>query len=348
PTRTVASRIAIDLKIFQTIASDGGCPKTNEQLAVVTGASPKLVQRITRMCASTNMLNEIGPGLYTPNALTRLLAQPQYAASIVFCFDCTQKSYADMPAYIRKIGFQNPENAVDGPFQYANNHVGHAFTWAAAHPEVFQAFHMYMHALRSHRPSWTDMYPVQERLITGLASEGDASALIDIGGGTGQTLEDFIKSTPQYTGKLVLQDLDEVISAAKSMGIGDNKRVELQVHDFFTEQPVKGARAYFLQWVLHDWPDEQCRKILGHLKDAMKPGYSKILIGEYVLSDHNAAWQHLSLDIYMLALASAQERTKTEWYKLIESCGLKIAGIYSKGDGNESVIEVVCEEDVSQ
>jgi hypothetical protein len=44
----------------------------------------------------------------------------------------------------------------------------------------------------------------------------------------------------------------------------------------------------------------------------------------------------------MMAQASSQERTETEWYKLIEACdGLKIVGIYNKGQGNEGLIEVV-------
>jgi hypothetical protein len=62
-----------------------------------------------------------------------------------------------------------------------------------------------------------------------------------------------------------------------------------------------------------------------------------------VLTDEKAAWQHMSLDLYMMVLASSQERTESEWYKLIESCGLKIAGIYNKGQGNEGLIEVVYE-----
>jgi hypothetical protein len=49
----------------------------------------------------------------------------------------------------------------------------------------------------------------------------------------------------------------------------------------------------------------------------------------------------MSLDLHMMALPASQERTEMEWYKLIESCGLKIAGIYNKGQGNEGLIEVV-------
>ena len=73
----------------------------------------------------------------------------------------------------------------------------------------------------------------------------------------------------------------------------------------------------------------------------MKPGYSKILINDSVLADRDPSWQHVSLDLYMMALLAAQERSEREWYDLINSCGLKIEGIWSKGEGNESIIEVV-------
>lgn len=102
----------------------------------------------------------------------------------------------------------------------------------------------------------------------------------------GQTLQDFQAAMPEYTGRLVLQEIPDVINAAESLGVGkesgNGSRIELQEHDFFTPQPIKGARAYFMRSVLHDWPDEQCRTILGHVKDAMEPGYSKILINDCV------------------------------------------------------------------
>jgi len=38
----------------------------------------------------------------------------------------------------------------------------------------------------------------------------------------------------------------------------------------------------------------------------------------------------------MMAQASSQERTQSEWQALIKSCdGLKIAEIYNEGQGNE-------------
>lgn len=255
-------------------------------------------------------------------------------------FDATQLSFAKLPEYLRSNHFQNPEDAVDGPFQYANNldKGTHAFSWLSDHPDVFQAFHHYIHGMRVHRPSWFQMFPVHEYLVQGLKLDGDASALVDVGGSTGQILDDFRKAVPEYTGRLVLQEQLHVIEAASTMGL--DSRIELQAHDFFAEQPMKGARAYFLRSVLHDWSDEEARKILLRLKDAMEPGYSKILLSECVVSDEKAEWQHLSLDFFMMALAASQERTEREWHKLVESCGLKIAGIYSKDQGNESLIVI--------
>jgi hypothetical protein len=344
PTRSVAARTAVDLKLFETAMSANGSSKTHEQFAAVTGASPVLVKRIARICASMNMLDEVGPGLFAPNDVTRLAAQSDYAAGITFNFDATAISFANLPAYLRSTNFQNPGNAIDGPFQFANKHEGHGFSYLAAHPELFSAFHKYLHTLRVHRPSWTDMYPVKERLVDGLRSEGDKSVLVDMGGGTGQILQDFRTAVPEYTGRLVLQELPEVISAAKSLGVASDTdtRIELQIHDFFTPQPILGARAYFMRSVLHDWPDEQCRVILGHVRDAMEPGYSRLLISDCVMKDEGAAWQHLSLDMHMMALASAQERTEGEWRVLVGSVeGLRIEEVYNKGEGNEGLVEVV-------
>jgi hypothetical protein len=282
PTGSVAARIAVDLKLFETVVRDNGSPKSIEQLASITKASPVLVKRIARTCATMFMLEEKEPGIYVPNDFTRLLAQPEYAGGILFCFDFTQLSFAKMPAYLRSSNFQNPEDPMDGPFQYANQHEGPSFTWLKAHPEVFQAFHGYIHTQRIHTPSWSSAYPVKDRLVDGLKLEGDASVLVDVGGGVGELLQDFHKAVPEYKGRLVLQELEEVIGTAKANGVGEGGRIELQVHDIFGPQTIKGARAYFMRSVLHDWPDEQCRKILMNLKDAMEPGYSTILINDHV------------------------------------------------------------------
>jgi hypothetical protein len=92
---------------------------------------------------------------------------------------------------------------------------------------------------------------------------------------------------------------------------------------------------------LHDWPDDVCEVILGRIKEAMTPGYSKLLINENVIPKTGAYWETSALDMVMLTLFCSKERTETDWYHLLEDlAGLKIVKIWSGGKGVESLIEV--------
>lgn len=99
-----------------------------------------------------------------------------------------------------------------------------------------------------------------------------------------------------------------------------------------------GARAYYMHSVLHDWPDEVCRKILANLTPAMRRGYSKLLINENVIPDTGAYWETTSLDFIMMSVGSS-ERTEHHWHALLNSCGLNIVNIWTAQRGVESLIE---------
>jgi hypothetical protein len=89
----------------------------------------------------------------------------------------------------------------------------------------------------------------------------------------------------QLPGKLVLQDRPEIIDIAK-VGPG----AEGMAHDFLTQQPVKGARAYYLHSIIQDWNDEVNIQILKAIVPAMKKGYSKILVNDFVVPNQGAHW----------------------------------------------------------
>lgn len=98
-----------------------------------------------------------------------------------------------------------------------------------------------------------------------------------------------------------------------------------------------------MRLVLHDWPDAKCAVILSHLREAMVPGYSKLLINEAVLSDTGAPWQQTSLDWTMMGMLVSRERTESQWRELLAKAGLRISGIWRKD--SESVIAAVLAED---
>ncbi|KAL2823413.1 hypothetical protein BDW59DRAFT_148851 [Aspergillus cavernicola] len=62
---------------------------------------------------------------------------------------------------------------------------------------------------------------------------------------------------PRPQGRYILQDLPAVIEAGDRVC---QPEVEVQPYNFFEqEQPVKGAAAYPLKLILHDWQDAECR-----------------------------------------------------------------------------------------
>lgn len=148
--------------------------------------------------------------------------------------------------------------------------------------------------------------------------------MIDIGGGIGKDLTVFLASYPSLRDAVVLQDQPAAIDTARENGV-ENLGIKPTVHDFFTEQPVKGAKVYYFQSVLHDWADEDCKRILGHVRDAMVRGYSRLLINEVVIPEVGASRLDTGVDMLMMASCGAKERTEKDWGEIITDVkGLKI------------------------
>lgn len=71
----------------------------------------------------------------------------------------------------------------------------------------------------------------------------------------------------------------------------------------------------------------------------MQPGYSKLLINEFVVPDVGATWSITSMDWLMMALGAVKEGTEKQWRTLLGEAGLKVVGIWTYDQGTESLIE---------
>ena len=105
-------------------------------------------------------------------------------------------------------------------------------------PEMSVAFGNHMASRNSGRLTWMDhgFYPIEENLAKGVSGDEDAVLLVDVGGGTGQNLQQFHRKYSGLHGQLILQDKPDVIKAATGL----NQSIRAMAYDFFTEQPVKG------------------------------------------------------------------------------------------------------------
>ncbi|EMR62435.1 putative sterigmatocystin 8-o-methyltransferase protein [Eutypa lata UCREL1] len=238
---------------------------------------------------------------------------------------------------MKKTGYKMPNSMAGGALQYAYKTKLGLFGHLQANPPYGELFSHFMAGYHEGRPSWMDpgFFPIQEKLIDG-ARHGDGEVfLVDIAGATGYDLEEYLQKHPSPPGRLVLQDLPAVIGQIYNL----SEEIERMSYDFFTEQPLKGSRVYFMHYILHDWSDETCLKILARVTEAMEPGYSKFLINENVVPSRNAHWDTTALDMQLMITLSSRERTEEDWISLLKAGGLKICKIWSVSGGCECLIE---------
>ena len=101
---------------------------------------------------------------------------------------------------------------------------------------------------------------------------------------------------------------------------------------------MPGARIYYMRQVMHDWRDDECRKILSHIVDAMD-GDSRLLIDDYVMPATNADMRTIHMDICMMMYVRSEERTERRWRNLLTSAGLEVVKIWTPPTAFESIIE---------
>lgn len=112
-------------------------------------------------------------------------------------------------------------------------------------------------------------------LLDNLGWEDNGPQLVvDVGGSNGSIACRMLRKYP--TVHAVVEDLPAVVANAQ-VPPDLEQRLSFRAHDFFTEQPVRGADVYLLRSILHDWPDQYAVRILRNLVPAMKPGARVIL-----------------------------------------------------------------------
>jgi predicted O-methyltransferase YrrM len=160
------------------------------------------------------------------------------------------------------------------------------------------------------------------RLLAGMTVAGyrppSAERIVDVGGSRGTVLTWFLQAAPEATG--VLFDRPESLATAPGFlaaaGVAD--RTDLVTGNFLSEVPE--GDLHVLCQVLHNWDDENVRRIVANCARAARPGGSLVVI-EYVLPAMAEPAAGALLDILMMVLLGGSERTLDEHRELIEPAG---------------------------
>ncbi|EMD39226.1 hypothetical protein CERSUDRAFT_152302 [Gelatoporia subvermispora B] len=182
----------------------------------------------------------------------------------------------------------------------------------------------------------------------------EGSVVIDVGGGIGAMTKQL--SDQHKNLRYIVQDRAATIEGAEKIWETERPEalrsglVHLQAHDFFDEQPVTNASVFMLRAIVHDWPDHYARKILEKLRPVATSNTKLILIEHIVryacrsegqFSDipgaeepeapepllpnfGTAGGREYMVDLQMMHLLNAQERTIPQFVELLGSAGWKL------------------------
>ena len=136
-------------------------------------------------------------------------------------------------------------------------------------------------------------------------------------------LAGLLAASPGLRG--IVADRADVAAEAQTYlddaGLGD--RAQGVATDFFTSVPG-GGDVYVVANVLHDWADDEAVRILRTIRAAMGPT-ARLWIVEHVLDSPDRGFEELRdlhlVDLHMLVMFGAQERTSAEYDALLLASG---------------------------
>ncbi|HND34511.1 MAG TPA: methyltransferase, partial [Myxococcota bacterium] len=186
------------------------------------------------------------------------------------------------------------------------------FSWISGRPELRRAFD-------------AGMGRQTEALAQRLAALlGEEERIVDLGGGQGTLLRAVLGQRPGCTG--ILLDRPAALAGAHRLleEAGLQERCRIQEGSFFEDLP-QGASSYVLSWILHDWSDDDCLRILRQVRKVLQPE-ARLLILEAVLPERvTAPSPVLESDLAMLVLLGGQERSEAEFAALLQAAGLRLS-----------------------
>jgi len=279
---------------------------------------------LLRSMASFGLIKETAKDTFQANRVTKTMANPHTEGAAPHISVSQALATQAMPQWLKDHKYQNMDSLNDLLFHKGLGTDLSPFDYLEANPAQMKALGHVM--VLDGTQSWTESYPVEKEL-QGFKPSNDSAVLVDIGGGFGQHSVFFKEKFPHIEGRVVVEDLASTLKhiSAKPAGI------DFEEYDFFTPQPIRGAKFYYLRHVLHDWPDDDCIRILKNIIPAMGPE-SLILLDEVVLPETKVPWQVSSMHLLMMALHGGTERTREDWESLVDRAGLKVAHIIKYDD----------------
>jgi hypothetical protein len=292
-------RLAADLNVADKVPDDGS--RDVRELASACGVLPSPLLRALRALAAFDVFRVTADGhvSHSPRSLLLRSDAPRtlhYAARF-WAGSGSWKAWGELDAAL-----------VGGiPHEVAWN--TSRFEYLRTHPDEARLFDAFMARFPDNR----------HEAIAAAYDFSRAGLIADLGGGNGEALRRILGRFPGPRG--LVFDRDDVVEAIPATARLDG-RIAVQGGDFLQRVP-DGADVYLLVRVLHDWPDEDCVRILKKCREVMS-AQARLLIAEQMLEPDPKRGRPTTylLDTQMMAMfGNARERTREEFDELLLASG---------------------------
>ncbi|KAK3310860.1 S-adenosyl-L-methionine-dependent methyltransferase [Chaetomium strumarium] len=325
---------------------------TLAELQTKTTLDPINLARLLRMAMTNGIFREPSPGVIAHTAASRVLAEDEDMNAWV---GFNGEDILRASGHVLQALEAHPEatSLTRAGFQFAFDTVDKEpmFATFGKDPERARRMGRAMASLtggEGYEPSY--FVDVEKGGYDFSDIDAAGGTFVDIGGSHGFMCVDLASRYKNM--KFVVQDLQKTVDSAPKPISPDPQvaeRITLLAHDFFTEQVTKGADVYFFRWVIHNYSNPYAIRILKNLIPALKPG-ARIIINDHCLREpgQENPWDERvmrRMDVVMLALLNAQERTEAEFRALFAAADERFVfkGVRRPKGCRMSIVEAVWE-----
>lgn len=284
-----------------------GGPAPVAALAAQAKVQPQLLRRVLRALASIGVFTEVSPGTFAQTPLSALLRSGTPDSMRPQAIMHGEEQYIAWADVLQ--GVRTSEVPFERRFRSSY------FDYLGQHAETDRVFN-------EAQAGYTQ---TAAGCVVDTYDFSAFQTVVDIGAGYGPMLIEILRKHPKTRG--ILFDQPHVATAARQRlveaGVAD--RCATVGGDFFVEVP-QGGDAYIMSLLLHDWNDERTRTILQQCRKAI-PSHGKLLIVELVLPAGQEPFFGKWLDLHMMVLLGAAERTGSEFETLLKDTGFKLTRI---------------------
>ncbi|MFI9808933.1 methyltransferase [Streptomyces sp. NPDC052301] len=146
--------------------------------------------------------------------------------------------------------------------------------------------------------------------------------VVDVVAGRGNLLAGILKQAPDVKGVLYDSEIATVDSQAyfEAAGVADRLTI---THGGYLDKLPAGGDAYLFKHIIHDFSEEDAVTALRNAREAIGPD-GKLLVIEYVLPENNENHLGHTIDLWLMLMLGAQDRTLAEYTELFAKAGFKV------------------------